>query len=231
MPSNKTSRRRKKTFLFEFVEERTESPALDLAYHLTPWDEPAMACATAAISHIELKAEAAAERLSLVPRLVRRPRSEVGQLPFAPASIARKRVPGGTGVPLHRVELSAMDPRPCPLLRRRGDRRSRRRPLGRDRNLRPGRRELVGPDDSMWIQWSARRSATAAMPYGRRTPFAIPGNRCSNACSTAGSPPSWLSSGRLTRAGSGPWWPWLRSCPGKGFGRRIWRSVLAIASS
>ena len=46
--------------MFEFVEERTESPALDLAYHLTPWDEPAMACATAAISHIELKAEAAA---------------------------------------------------------------------------------------------------------------------------------------------------------------------------
>jgi GNAT superfamily N-acetyltransferase len=59
MPSTKTSRRRKKTFLFEFVEERTETPALDLGYHLTPWDEPAMACATAAISHIELKAEAA----------------------------------------------------------------------------------------------------------------------------------------------------------------------------
>jgi GNAT superfamily N-acetyltransferase len=46
--------------MFDFIEERTESPALDLAYHLTPWDEPAMACATAAISHIELKGEAEA---------------------------------------------------------------------------------------------------------------------------------------------------------------------------
>ena len=59
MPSTKASRRRKKTFVFEFVEERTETPALDLGYHLTPWDEPAMECATAAISHIELKAETA----------------------------------------------------------------------------------------------------------------------------------------------------------------------------
>ena len=79
--------------MFEFVEERTESPALDLAYHLTPWDEPAMACATAAISHIELKAEAARRRLSPVSRLVRRPRGETGQLPFSSPSITRKRVP------------------------------------------------------------------------------------------------------------------------------------------
>ena len=58
MQPNKTSLRRKKTFVFEFTEERTESDALDLVYHLTPWDEPAVAGATAAISHIELKAEA-----------------------------------------------------------------------------------------------------------------------------------------------------------------------------
>ena len=44
--------------MFEFVEERIESAALDLAYYLTPWDEPATACATAAISRIDLKAEA-----------------------------------------------------------------------------------------------------------------------------------------------------------------------------
>ena len=46
--------------MFSYVEERSESAALDLAYHLTPWDEPAVGCATAAISGIELKAESEA---------------------------------------------------------------------------------------------------------------------------------------------------------------------------
>jgi len=43
--------------VFEFVEEGAESPALDLAYHLTPWDEPAVGFATATISKIKLKGE------------------------------------------------------------------------------------------------------------------------------------------------------------------------------
>ena len=43
--------------MFEFVEERIESPALDLVYHPTPWDEPATGFATAAISHIDLCAD------------------------------------------------------------------------------------------------------------------------------------------------------------------------------
>jgi hypothetical protein len=85
--------------VFEFVEERIESPALDLAYHLTPWDEPALACATATISHIDLRGAGGRSRPSIVPRLVRRPRGETGKLPFAPQSTARNRVSGGTRLP------------------------------------------------------------------------------------------------------------------------------------
>jgi hypothetical protein len=48
--------------LFSYVEERSESPALDLAYHLTPWDRPAFRTNTAAISSIRLRAEAGAAR-------------------------------------------------------------------------------------------------------------------------------------------------------------------------
>jgi ribosomal protein S18 acetylase RimI-like enzyme len=44
--------------VFSYVEERIESLALDLVYHLTPWDEPALGAASAAIARIDLKAEA-----------------------------------------------------------------------------------------------------------------------------------------------------------------------------
>ncbi len=43
--------------MFSYVEEHTETLALDLVYHLTPWDEPALGGATAAIARINLKAE------------------------------------------------------------------------------------------------------------------------------------------------------------------------------
>ena len=48
--------------LFSYVEERTESPALDLSYHLAPWDEPVFHGNTAVIAsiHVRMEREAAA---------------------------------------------------------------------------------------------------------------------------------------------------------------------------
>lgn len=43
--------------MFDYVEERSESPALDLTYHLTPWDEAAFRGSTAAISSICVRTE------------------------------------------------------------------------------------------------------------------------------------------------------------------------------
>jgi GNAT superfamily N-acetyltransferase len=47
--------------LFDYVEERTESPGLDLTYHLAPWDEPIFGGNTAVIAsiHVEMEREAA----------------------------------------------------------------------------------------------------------------------------------------------------------------------------
>lgn len=41
--------------MFSYVEERFESPALALRYHLAPWDEPIFGGTTAVISAIELR--------------------------------------------------------------------------------------------------------------------------------------------------------------------------------
>jgi GNAT superfamily N-acetyltransferase len=48
--------------LFSYVEERTESSALDLTYHLAPWDEPVFHGNTAIIAsiHVRIEEEAAA---------------------------------------------------------------------------------------------------------------------------------------------------------------------------
>ena len=48
--------------LFSYIEERTESPALDLSYHLAPWDEPVFHGNTAVIAsiHVHMEDEAAA---------------------------------------------------------------------------------------------------------------------------------------------------------------------------
>lgn len=43
--------------LFSYVEERTESPALDLTYHLAPWDEPVFHGNTAVITSIQVRME------------------------------------------------------------------------------------------------------------------------------------------------------------------------------
>jgi GNAT superfamily N-acetyltransferase len=43
--------------MFNYIEQRYETPALDLTYHLAPWDEPFFQGATAAISGIHVKAE------------------------------------------------------------------------------------------------------------------------------------------------------------------------------
>jgi GNAT superfamily N-acetyltransferase len=47
--------------LFDYVEVRTESSALDLTYHLAPWDEPIFGGNTAVIAsiHVRMEAEAA----------------------------------------------------------------------------------------------------------------------------------------------------------------------------
>lgn len=42
--------------MFNYVEERRESPALDLTYHLAPWDEPFLQGPAAAISEIRVRA-------------------------------------------------------------------------------------------------------------------------------------------------------------------------------
>jgi RimJ/RimL family protein N-acetyltransferase len=42
--------------MFTYVEERLQSPMLDLAFHLTPWDRPAFPCNTATLSSIRLAA-------------------------------------------------------------------------------------------------------------------------------------------------------------------------------
>lgn len=36
--------------MFSYLEERTESPVLDLSYHLSPWDEPIFHGNTAVIA-------------------------------------------------------------------------------------------------------------------------------------------------------------------------------------
>jgi hypothetical protein len=48
--------------LFRYIEERTESPALDLSYHLAPWDLPVFHGNTAVIAsiHVRMEQEAAA---------------------------------------------------------------------------------------------------------------------------------------------------------------------------
>lgn len=46
--------------MFEFVEVRTESSALELTYHLAPWDEPIFGGNTAAIASIHVRVEAEA---------------------------------------------------------------------------------------------------------------------------------------------------------------------------
>jgi GNAT superfamily N-acetyltransferase len=43
--------------LFDFVELRTENPALDLTYHLAPWDEPIFGGNTAVIASIHVRIE------------------------------------------------------------------------------------------------------------------------------------------------------------------------------
>lgn len=40
--------------MFSYAEERSESPALDLTYHLAPWDQPIFQANTAAISSIRV---------------------------------------------------------------------------------------------------------------------------------------------------------------------------------
>jgi RimJ/RimL family protein N-acetyltransferase len=47
--------------MFSYVEERSESPALDLTYHLAPWDRPIFHANTAAISSIRLRADKEAD--------------------------------------------------------------------------------------------------------------------------------------------------------------------------
>ena len=44
--------------MFSYTEERSESPALDLSYHLAPWDRPIFQANTAAISSIRLQPDA-----------------------------------------------------------------------------------------------------------------------------------------------------------------------------
>lgn len=48
--------------MFSYVEERSESPALSITYHLTPWDEPIFGGNTAAIAsiHVRIEEDAAA---------------------------------------------------------------------------------------------------------------------------------------------------------------------------
>jgi RimJ/RimL family protein N-acetyltransferase len=43
--------------VFDYVEERWDSPALSMVYHLTPWDEAAFQIVTAAISAIHVRNE------------------------------------------------------------------------------------------------------------------------------------------------------------------------------
>jgi GNAT superfamily N-acetyltransferase len=43
--------------LFSYIEERSETPALDLIYHLTPWDQPIFHGNTAAIASIHMRIE------------------------------------------------------------------------------------------------------------------------------------------------------------------------------
>ena len=80
----------------------------------------------------------------------------------------------------------------------------------------------------MRIRWSARRSATAAMPFGRRTPFVIPDSGCSNACFD-GRIAAFMVVERPTD--SSRFWSLVALAPelsGKGLGRRIWCAVLAM---
>ena len=43
--------------MFDYVEVRTESSALDLTYHLAPWDEPILGGSTAVIASIHVRVE------------------------------------------------------------------------------------------------------------------------------------------------------------------------------
>jgi hypothetical protein len=46
--------------LFNYVEERLETSALSLTFHLTPWDEPIFEGNTAAIASIQVNLESEA---------------------------------------------------------------------------------------------------------------------------------------------------------------------------
>src|SRR5262245_43830215 len=48
--------------MFSYREERLTTDALELRYHLTPWDAPILGANVAAISSIEIHEEAAARR-------------------------------------------------------------------------------------------------------------------------------------------------------------------------
>jgi hypothetical protein len=177
LPKN-TSLRRKRIFVFDFVEKRTDSDALHLVFHLTPWDEPATACATAAISQIELKAEAdavdaflsfrdwcAVHEVKLVScRLPHHQLRESGFLerqgfrfielnyrPWVPdlgRFSADEEIEVCTAAPSDEEEICALAAR------------------------------ALWTDDSMRTRWSARRSVHVAMLSGPRTPFVIPDSKC-----------------------------------------------------
>ena len=59
-PDNPLLSRPGQQTLFSIVEERFDSPALDLSYYLAPWDRPIFPGNTAAISRILIRNEAAA---------------------------------------------------------------------------------------------------------------------------------------------------------------------------
>jgi hypothetical protein len=68
--------------MFNYAEQSFESPALDLTYHLAPWDEPFFQGATAGISGIHVKMELEAAGAFEIFRVRAKPR-QVGQLPAA----------------------------------------------------------------------------------------------------------------------------------------------------
>ena len=93
--------------MFNYVEERYESSALDLTYHLAPWDEPFLQGSAAAISAIRVKTELeAADAFEIFRNWCAQNRVKLVSCRLPQDQLSGMRFPGAAGVPLYRAELS-----------------------------------------------------------------------------------------------------------------------------
>jgi hypothetical protein len=188
--------------LFSYIEERSVSPALDLTYHLAPWDQPIFEANTGVISSICLRTDIADARsidafrdwckrneVKLVScRLAQNRLVECAfleaqgfrfiELNYRPAIVLLGGFPGDAEISICPADLSDTD-------------------------------EISGIAAQIFetgrLHLSVRKSATAVMQLGPRTRSDTPDSRCSSVRWAAESSPSWWWNSQHPRPASGPW--------------------------